>query len=533
MSDFRIEFNKIHGLSTFDKHFVRRPEDFTPFINALPQANSVPHQISEKSDNFNFPRKSLVEVLLSQYRNIDCLSTKNKQLIQAINSPDTFTIITAHQPSLLTGPLYFIHKILSAIVTAESIQENIPDKTIIPLFIIGGEDHDFEEMNHLYYKGNRYEWNSDDVGGAVGRINTDGIKRVVEELSSSLEKTFYGNQVLEYLRNSFDGNRTVGEAVQHFLAHLFESESLLIAQMDNPIFKKAFVPYILDEVLNEKSKTPVEEMQVELESMGYGNQALAGEINFFYLHEGKRSRIVRSDASYHILDTEIKFSREEIEKHIQDYPDRFSPNVIMRPIYQEFIFPNLAYVGGGGELAYWVERKKQFEAFNLTFPLLLRRHSATIIPENKMENMSSLPISLEQWFSHLHDIENVWIDEDFSEELDFSKSYDKVHQAFDDLRERMTKLDESLQYSTEAARVDALKPLRRLENKMRRAIKKQEHEKRRQIKEIHEEFYPEGKLQERQLNVMEFYEKRGPQLFEDLKRAFTPFSPEMVVITEP
>jgi uncharacterized protein YllA (UPF0747 family) len=222
-----------------------------------------------------------------------------------------------------------------------------------------------------------------------------------------------------------------------------------------------------------------------------------------------------------------------MKEHIQNYPERFSPNVIMRPIFQEFIFPNLAYVGGGGELAYWVERKRQFEAFDLTFPLLIRRHSATIISKNRMENLSEFPFSLEQWFKYIHDIENEWIDAEFSNELDFSDAYHKIHDAFDGLRERMEKLDQSLEYSTEAARVDALKPLKRLEKKMRRTIKAKEAIKRRQLHEIHSEFYPHGKLQERQMNFLEFYEKRGPQLFEDLKQAFIPFSPEMVVITEP
>lgn len=533
MSPDAVDFECIHGLSAFDKHYVRQPKDFAQFTQSIPRLSSIPDQLHRKSINYSFPRETLVSAIRQQYERNGCLNSAIEELIAKLKSPNTFTIITAHQPSLLTGPLYFVHKILSAIVTAQAIESEWPDKQIIPIFIIGGEDHDFEEMNNLHYKNDRYEWSAVETGGAVGRMSTEKIVNVIDELAPLLSQTFYGDEILRLLQSSFDGERTVGDAMQYFLARLFRAEPLLVVQMDDSVFKKAFVPHIIDEILHERSRSPVEETQKELQSIGYDDQALARDINFFYLHDGQRRRIIRMDSTFEVLDSEIEFSPKEMKQHIEQFPGRFSPNVIMRPIYQEFIFPNLAYIGGGGELAYWIERKSQFEDFNLTFPLLIRRHSAVIISEKNWKKMQDFPLDLCQWLGQIHDLENNWLDLDFSKSLDLSSAYEHIHTAFDNLRARMREIDESLLYANEAARVDALKPIDRLEKKMRRAIKKKESIQRRQLREIYSEFYPQGKLQERYLNFLQFYERRGPQLFEDLKKAFKPFKPEMAVVTCP
>jgi len=529
-----VDFECIHGLSSFDKHYVRKPEDFAAFAPSLPRLSSVAEQLKRKSANYNYSRESLAHVIREQYEKVGCIDAVTKERIAALKSIHTFTVITAHQPSLLTGPLYFIHKILSAIVTAQKIQEELPEKRIIPLFIIGGEDHDFDEMNHLHYKNDRYEWSSAESGGSVGRMSTEGIVNVLDELEPSLSQTFYGTEILSLLRSSFKGERSVGEAMQYFLIKLFHDEPLIVVQMDDIAFKKAFIPQIINEVLHERSREPVEKTQAELKNLGYGEQALARDINFFYLHDGQRRRIVLADNNkYEVLDSDIQFSRKEMELHIEQYPDRFSPNVIMRPLYQEYIFPNLAYIGGGGELAYWMERNRQFENFNLTFPMLIRRHSAAIVSEKNWRKMKQFSIDLCQWMGQIHDVENHWLDRDFSDHLDLSIAFKQIHTAFDDLKSRMIEIDESLLYANEAARVDALKPLQRLEKKLRRSIKKKESIKKRQLREIYADLFPQGNLQERYSNFLQFYESRGPRLFEDLKEAFKPFKPEMVIITCP
>ncbi len=533
MNSDAVDFECIHGLSSFDKHYVRKPEDFASFAPTLPRLSSVAEQIKRKSGNYNYSRESLAHVIRDQYEKVDCINSITKERIEALKSIHTFTVITAHQPSLLTGPLYFIHKILSAIVTAQKIQEEFPDKRIIPLFIIGGEDHDFDEMNHLHYKNDRYEWPSTESGGSVGRMSTEGIVGVLDELEPSLSQTFYGTEILDLLRSSFNGERSVGDAMQYFLIKLFHAEPLIVVQMDDIALKKAFVPHIIDEVLHERSREPVEKTQEELKILGYGEQALARDINFFYLHDGQRRRIVLMDNKYEVLDSDMEFSRKEMKSHIEQHPERFSPNVIMRPLYQEYIFPNLAYIGGGGELAYWIERKRQFEEFNLTFPMLIRRHSAAIVSEKNWNKMKDFSIDLCQWMGQIHDLENHWLDQDFSDLLDLSTAYKRIHTAFDDLKSRMNDIDESLLYANEAARVDALKPLQRLEKKLRRSIKKKESIKNRQLREIYADFFPQSNLQERYSNFLQFYERRGPQLFEDLKEAFEPFKPEMAIITCP
>ena len=528
-----LDFECISGFSDFDKHYVRSPNDFESYIENLPSLSSVKPQLNKKGSSISFDRKKLAQEIKDQYREIGNLTNENEEKIDRLASPDAFTIITAHQPSLLTGPLYFIHKILSAIATAESIQETYPNKKIIPVFIIGGEDHDFEEMNHLNYRNDLYTWENENTGGAVGRMSTQGVIDVIEELAPSLSQSFYGKEILNQLRDSFSEGKTVASGMQLLLTRMFESESLLVVQMDRAVFKEAFTPIIVKEVLDQKSIDPIEKTQKELRELGYGDQALAREINFFYLHDGNRRRIIRDGDYFEILDSDIRIPISEMEDHIKSYPERFSPNVVMRPIYQEFIFPNIAYVGGGGEIAYWMERKRQFEAFEIPFPLLIRRHSATIISERNLNKMKDLPFQMEDWFSHIHKLEEKWLELEFSDETDLSGAYEQLHSIFDSLREKIAHVDETLLYSNEAARVDSLKPLNRLSKKLRRAIKSKEAKTRKSIRDIHHEIYPKGNLQERYSNFLQYYERRGPQLFTDIKSSFVAFEPRMSIVQCP
>lgn len=528
-----LDFECISGLSDFDKHYVRSPDDFNPYIENLPALSSIKPQLIKKRNSISFDREKLALEIKNQYKKNGNLTDENEKKITRLSSSNAFTIITAHQPSLLTGPLYLVHKILSAIVTAESVQKHYPNKIIIPVFIIGGEDHDFEEMNHLHYRNDLYKWKEENVGGAVGRMSTEGVVAVIEELAPSLSQSYYGKEIVKLLKGSFSKANTVASGTQLFLSSLFSAEPLLVVHMDNAVFKNAFTPIIIKEVMDQQSIGHIEKTQKKLREIGYGDQALAREINFFYLFDGNRRRIIRDGDYFEVLDSKIRIPISEMENHIKSFPERFSPNVVMRPIYQEFIFPNIAYVGGGGEIAYWMERKKQFESFKIPFPLLLRRHSATIMVERNWNKMKDLPFQMEDWFFHIHQLEAKWLDLEFSTEMDISESYKKLHSIFDELREKMAHVDDTLLYSNEAARVDSLKPLKRLNEKLKRAIKSKEAKTRKSIRKIHSEIYPKGNLQERYVNFLEYYERRGPQLFTDLKDSFVAFEPRMSIVRCP
>jgi bacillithiol biosynthesis cysteine-adding enzyme BshC len=533
MSKCSIGFEHVHGFSSFDKHYVNAPSDFSPFISAPPTLQSGLDQIDRKKSSYTTSREMITGVISSQYRDLGLLSDERRKFVEQLQDENTFTVITAHQPSLLTGPLYFIHKIISAIVTAEEVNNSYTEGAILPLFIIGGEDHDFDEMNHLYFKSDRLEWQDKSAGNAVGRISTRNIVPIIEKLAKHLKKSFYGEEITQLMQESFNGNRTVGQAMQYFLLQLFKDEQLLIVQMDDRELKRAFIPHIKKEVLEQPSRAWVEQSQKELQKLGYGEQALARDINFFYLHEGQRRRITYENNMYYVLDSEIEMSAKEMSSCIEKHPERFSPNVVMRPVYQEFIFPNLIYVGGGGELAYWMERKRQFSEFSLPLPLLVRRHSATLITNAQWGALKKFGLPVKQWFSHLHDLEKGWLENDFSGELDFTNAYQQMHDAFDGLQQKMSQVDPTLEYSTEAARVDALKTLDRLKKKMRQALKEKHKIKHQRLLRILNEIAPEGSLQERRTNFLEYYERRGPELFQDLKSAFKPFKSEMLVITTP
>lgn len=527
-----IPFSEIPQFSAFDKAYIENNKLFQPFYNRPPLLSAFSDQYREKKNNYSFNRRLLTQVIEDQYLEIDVLDNDIKRNIQLLEDQNTFTVITAHQPSLFTGPLYFIYKIISTIQLARKIEDETEDVKVLPVFIIGGEDHDFEEINHFNYKEHQFKW-KESSGGAVGRMSTEKISEVLNELAPHLGKSFYGKEILDLLQSAYSPNRTLSQATQYFIARLFKHSPLLAVSMDSKPLKEAFIPFIKKEILEQPSQELVEKTQAKLEDAGFSPQAYARQVNFFYIHEGLRSRLAFKNGTYYIVDTDRSFSKEEIVAEIDKYPERFSPNVVMRPLYQEFVFPNLAYVGGGGELAYWMERKSQFQEYGTTYPILIRRHSATIVDNTTNRKARSFEWEWKEWFWDKDKLIAKFLDFEYTEELDFSSYHKRTHLLFDELNKHLSSVDPSLDYSTEAARSDALEIIKRLRTKLHRSLKQKEQTQLNRLEAIRDHLIPEGNLQERHQNFISFYEKYGPELFRQLEEAFIPFDVSMKMLIDP
>src|SRR5690606_8030207 len=155
-------------------------------------------------------------------------------------------------------------------------------------------------------------------------------------------------------------NKTLSDAVRHYGNALFQSEGLVVIDADNAALKKDFEPVIHDDIFNGESKRCVDKTNAALTDLGYKTKVYSSDVNFFYVRDNIRGRIEKVDAHYKVIDTEITFTSEALKAEIGDHPERFSPNVILRPLYQEIILPNLAYIGGPAEVIYWLQLKSVF-----------------------------------------------------------------------------------------------------------------------------------------------------------------------------
>jgi bacillithiol biosynthesis cysteine-adding enzyme BshC len=514
-------------LSKTDIEYSTHPEHFEELIAHLPDLDGLRSALKARK-GFDTDRKTLVEVLNDQYARLGLSPGNHHQLLDS----NHFTVVTAHQPSLLTGPLYFIYKICSAINLSRRLNTEISDATIHPLFIIGGEDHDFDEINHLHFFGKTFTWQNQETG-AVGRMSQEGLAPVLDEiyevLGTNNQKAI---ELSNLIRSCFKAERTYGDAMHEFVARLFEDTELIVLQMDDPRLKGLFTDVIKDELTKQSSSEYINETQKKIEKLGYKPQAYVRDINLFYLDDQMRNRIERTDNGYNIVDTELSFSEDQMLKMVDTHPERFSPNVNLRPVYQEIVLPNIAYIGGGGELAYWLERKSQFEYFSIPFPVLIRRNSALFISKGNAKQRKKLDLDYRQLFRDPEHEISDWVREHAEHEVDLSKEMAELSSTLKQVVAKAEAIDPSFARKVEAFKVKTLKDVEHMEKRLVREEKSHFDVKIGRIRKLYEKLFPDGKLQERYDNFMPIYLIHGKDMFDMLIELLDPLEKGFVIIEE-
>jgi len=523
----RLPFSEVPQFSSRDRAYVAEEAALRPFYLHPPALEQFAEVIAIR-ETHQPDRQTLVEVLKDQYSN----RPKHEEALRAIDAladEQTFTVTTAHQPSLFTGPLYYIYKIVSTIHLARRLQEAYPDHRFVPVFISGGEDHDFEEINHAHLFGKTIRWEQD-RGGPVGQLPTESLARPLQELKEILGERDAAQELYEAIREAYTGNEKYGEAAAHLAAGLFGSYGLVVLDMSDARLKRLFIPHFRKELLERPSRALVQTAQDQLEKAGFSGQAHAREINLFYLGPGYRERIEYTDGRYQVLNQDIQWTEEELLAELERAPERFSPNVVMRPLYQEFILPNLAYIGGGGELAYWLERKAQFEHFGIPYPMLVRRNSVLWIDRTTAKKMDKVGLSIPDLFEDTEVLVKRYVRKHTENELSLKEEKKAIQQLLDQVVEKAREIDPTLVKSTKGEGTKMLNGLNALEAKLIRAEKNNHDIAINQIRSVKERLFPGDGLQERHDNFMTFYLRYGEEFMETLLRELDPLRKEMIVV---
>ncbi len=533
MKRMRIEhiaFADVPQFSKRDKAYTTSDAKLRPFYHYDTSLAAFEQAIQNKK-TADIDRATLVEVIRAQYADFSP-SAAVQANVDALLQDNTFTVITAHQPSLFTGPLYFIYKIFSAINLAERLNERYPEQQFVPVFVLGAEDHDFEEINHLHLFNKTLEWQNEEQG-ATGMMQTTTLAPVLEELKGILGESENAQAIFSIIQNAFIQHKTYSKATQCLVHELFKQYGLVVCNMNEPKLKRLFAPYIKEEIINQPSEKLVINTQTELEKLGFSAQATPRAINFFYLREQIRERIVQNDdGSFEVLNTSYKFSREELLQEIDEHPERFSPNVVMRPLYQEVIFPNLAYIGGGGELAYWLERKAQFQHFNVLFPMLIRRNSVLWLDKGSTKRMAKLGLSLSTIFEGTEHLVKKYVKANTENELSLKDERTALETLFEKILSKVLEVDAGMKKSVLAEQQKQLNALEKLEAKVLRAEKNKHDVALNQLRSFKEKLFPSNGLQERHDNFMGFYLKHGQAYFDVLKAHLHPLDKTLLVVME-
>ncbi|POY36572.1 bacillithiol biosynthesis cysteine-adding enzyme BshC [Solitalea longa] len=495
------------------------------FYTYQPKLESFKQIIADKSAE-NINRTVLVEVLKDQYDSIG--NGPWDEAIEALLLPTTFTVTTGHQLCLGTGPLYFIYKIITTINLAKKVEQANPGNRIIPVYWMATEDHDFEEINHFNLFGKKVCWELE-AKGATGRLSTESIEPLLQELKSILGESEQAKELATLFESAYIHEKNLADATRVFVNELFGKYGLLIIDADDTRLKKQFSPIIKQDIIDQHSYQLVNKTVEALEKIDNHIQVKSREINFFYLDDQLRERIVFENNCYRVLNTNIGFSKEELEKEIDQHPEKFSPNVIMRPLYQECILPNLAYIGGGAEVSYWMELKSTFSHYQLNFPMLVLRNSALIVDEASKKRLQQLSLETKNLFTETNKLIDIFVKQQSSNELNLDAEIQKFEKAFIQVAMKAQNIDPTLAGSVEAEKTKFFNSLKGLESKLAKAEKKKFEQQTSQIVKVKEKLFPNGSLQERVENFMPQYLKFGNGFIDMLADNFDPLDFRFII----
>jgi len=525
-----IPFHKTGYFSKTICDYLDENKTIELFYNNYPNLKGFKKQIEEKRHSelvSKAHRKILVKALENQYKNIKT-SKDTEQHIQSLLKENTFTITTGHQLNLFTGPLYFLYKIVSAINLAKQLKSEFPKDNFVPVYWMATEDHDFEEINYFNFKERKIRWNKES-NSAVGRLSTEGLEAVAQVFEQLLGTPKNAETLAKLFKDAYVKHQTLTEATRYLVNELFGEYGLVIIDGDDVCLKKQFGPFVADELTNQTSFKKVSETIQEL-SKEYKIQVNPREINLFYLTDRVRARIVYEKGIYKVVNTDISWTKNEILKELEEFPERFSPNVIMRPLYQEVILPNICYIGGGGELAYWFELKSYFEAVKVPFPIVLLRNSVLLITEKQFKKAEKLNISIEELFLNQEKLINKKIKEISEIEIDFSSQKAFLQEQFIGLKKLAEKTDKSFIGAVNAQEKKQLNGLDLLEKRLLKAQKRKLKDIVERIVLLQNQLFPNQSLEERQRNFSEVYEQYGAALIPKLIKTLDPLKGEFYCI---
>ncbi|WP_113923884.1 bacillithiol biosynthesis cysteine-adding enzyme BshC [Cognataquiflexum aquatile] len=501
----------------FLDYIHQKPEIF-PFYNQFPKIENFKKLIEGKKFK-DAHRKVLVETLSNQYQGLKDNEIATQQ-IQSLADSNTFTVTTGHQLNLFTGPLYFIYKIVSTVNLADRLKKAYPDKHFVPVYWMATEDHDFDEISYFKLDGKKYQWKTDQAG-AVGDFELDeSFKSYFKEVSGF---------VPDFFKEAYHNSGKLSEAVRKYVHHLFGEKGLLIVDANEAALKRIFIPVVQEDLFQHIPKVLADSQTKKLEDLGYKSQIFPREINLFYMEKGIRERIEKSGDVFKVLNTEISFTEKEMMELISAHPERFSPNVVLRPLYQEMVLPNLAYLGGPAEVVYWLQMKGIFDHFEVPFPALMPRNFAVVLDQAIDRKIEKLGLSDELLFQSVKEWKKDFISKNASMDIKLIKEKEALGLIFEKSGKTAEDLEKSLGSAFEAGKVRALKILDQLGQKVKKAEERKWDIQIKQREAIFQYMNPGGSPQERVENFMRFY-LQDHNFVAQIQEIFDPFDYSYMIL---
>lgn len=514
----KIAFLETNAFTSFFLDYIGKHEPLKKFYGRFPEVSNFNEQIKDKAASFpKQHREVLINVLQEQYKNYT-IADAVKNNLESLRSDKTFTVTTGHQLNIFTGPLYFIYKIITVVNACKQLKQAYPKYNFVPVYWMASEDHDFDEIKYFKLNGKKYTWESKQTG-AVGRFNPKELETLLKELPEGLA----------IFQKAYLKHKTLSDAVRFYVNELFGSDGVVVVDADSKELKALFKTVIRKDVLDQLPKKLVDGTNAELEKLGYNPQVKGRDINFFYLDGNVRARLEKENDSYRVVDSDLSFSRKQVEEMIESSPEKFSPNVILRPLYQEMILPNLAYVGGPSEIVYWLQLKDVFKQYKTSFPILMPRNFAMVLDAPTVRKFEKTGLELKELFFEKNYLFNHFAVKFSRNKIKLNGEKEAIQNYFQTIREQAEAFDKTLGPMVGAETQRAIKSLEKIEHKLLRSEKRFQSDKLQQIEAVKDSLFPNGSLQERTDNFLNFY-LQDPKFIQKLLLHLDPFDFRFTVL---
>jgi bacillithiol synthase len=483
----------------------------------------------KKRETFKTNRTVLVEELRKQYSGIN-IPAAVEQNIDSLNASSTFTITTAHQPAIFTGTLFFVYKILHAAKLAHYLNVQLPQHHFVPVYYMGSEDADLDELGNIYLGSEKIIWDTNQKG-AVGRMNPKGLEKIIARIEGEYSILPFGKELVKLLKECYLSSPDIQTGTFKLVNALFGDYGVIVLIPDNKELKKIMDPVFEDDLLNQRASSIVEDTIRSFPDK-YKVQANPRAINLFYLKDQVRELIEFRNGVYEVRSTGLQFSKEEILDELKHYPERFSPNVILRGLFQCTILPDIIFIGGGGETGYWLELKNLFENYKVPFPVLIIRNSFLIVDKKVQEKIYKAGFSPDDFFKPVGQLLSEFVIKKSSNQLNLEKEVDSAENYYDNLKRIASGVDTTLVQHVEAMKTRSLNDIKQLGKKLVRNEKRKFEDINRQIQDVKSVLFPSGNLQERIENFIPYYALCGKEFLEMIYQHSLALEQEFVVLEE-
>jgi bacillithiol biosynthesis cysteine-adding enzyme BshC len=526
----RLPYRETRAFTRIVTDYIDQAEALKPFFAGPPTISGIQNTI-EKRKQFDTNRQLLVDVLKDQYKSVP-VNDKVQEGINSLLSPDTFTITTAHQPNILTGPLYFIYKILHSVRLAAYLKDSFPQYNFVPVYYMGSEDADLDELGHIHLNGKKIKWETKQTG-AVGRMTIDKeFLQLIGTVEGQLAVLPFGKEIIRLVKDCYKKGLRIQDATFQLVNELFAGHGLIVLIPDHAGLKKQMINVFSDDLLHQMPSELAGRTIEEIQAAGYKIQANPREINLFYLADGVRERIIKKGAQFKVKGSELVFSEKELLNELKEHPERFSPNVILRGIFQETILPNVAFIGGGGEIAYWLQYGGIFGHYKVPFPVLVLRNSFLIVEKAWQEKILKIGFTISDLFLPEQELLTKLVARESKNKTKLNGTFTGVEELYELIKKQAGAVDISLTKHVDALKTKAVKRLLELEKKMMRAEKRKFADQQRQIHTIKSALFPGNGLQERYDNILAYYAKWGKEFIQKLYEDSLALEQEFVILIE-